>query len=170
MCIMKKINLTKNHDFAYDAFVLDNVLCGTNVQARMEAIIIYLLRKEKLPFILSEAEETELFELLKSLNKSSYNILSILGTYVKEYGIKSSKAQFIFNKMRLSNALTKEIRAIFDEFAENNDSCVYTPVPFSDEQEVFSNGEIFDSTTERFEKIKEQNEAKEDKDEDFDFN
>lgn len=145
---------------------VSDLLKGLKVSSKIEVMFLYICRGDKLPIELSDAEETELLDVIKRI-KDTKKAVEVLKSYLANCKERSSRARFVLREMIRSHELSKEVSSLFKELVEGEDSCVYTPIPFTDEDGVFGDGEYFDSTSERLEKAKNKNEAN-DEDESFD--
>ena len=146
---------------------VSDLLRGLNVSSKIEVMFLYICRGDKLPIELSDAEEAELLDVMRCI-KDTKKAVEVLKSYLSNCKERSSRARFVLCEMIRSYELSREISGLFKELVEGEDSCVYTPVPFTDEDGVFGDGEYFDSTSERLEKLKDKNEAIDEDSEDFD--
>ena len=121
--------MKKNFKFAtreQNAILLekvDDLLKGIKVSTRIETVIAYLYSGKKLPFILSEDEEVELLDTIKSIANTEV-AFSILKNYIESYDVETwdyffassrSSAFDLHHELERSLSTSKSEEKLFSE-------------------------------------------------------
>ena len=96
---------------------IDSLLKGQYISPRIEAVIFYIYKEKSLPFILSNSEENELFDVLERCVGSKETI-KVLEAYFSQCGFPSNHAVYLLNKLIRSYNISNETSATFCALAD----------------------------------------------------
>ncbi|MBR5154708.1 MAG: hypothetical protein IKW58_03185 [Alphaproteobacteria bacterium] len=102
---------------------VDSLLKEQDISPRIEAIIFYIYKEKRLPFVPSNLEETEVFDVLERCIGPKETI-KVLNNYFHKCGFPSNHSAFLLNKLVNSYNISVETLETFNALKDAKDSTV----------------------------------------------